>query len=197
MCGFAGGSSWHDHVQRLLVAMQDPVHCVHVSKRPAVHGNVAGAGRDAHADRPLAIELTMHSAADVPQAVNAARRDGVVGSAQRPVRAESDARGEHHCRWIAAARMKGYSEHAGSSPLADGRNADAELGHGTVLKKGGTASRREGLVGSRALGDDCLVPRKTPGMARARAGRSKNHKPARSVPETGTGFRRTCAQVSS
>jgi len=137
MRGFAGGSSRHDHVQRFFIAVEDSVHGVHVSKGPAVHRNVAGAGRDAYADRPFAIEFTMHSAADVPQAVNAARRDGVVGSAQRPIRAESDARREHHCRGIAAARMKGYSEHAGSSPLADGRIADAELGHGNILKEEG------------------------------------------------------------
>jgi hypothetical protein len=74
--------AWHTHVQAVVVGVQHAVDRAQILKGPVMHGCYSRPRSDAYADRAFAVEFTVRAPADLPEAIDAAGYDVVVGPAQ-------------------------------------------------------------------------------------------------------------------
>lgn len=74
--------AWHTHVQAVVVGVQHSVDRAQILKGSVMHGRYSRLRGDAYADRAFAVELAVRAPANLPEAIDAAGHDVVVGPAQ-------------------------------------------------------------------------------------------------------------------
>lgn len=98
MRGTLGVTPRQNHVQRLVIAVENSVQGVHTAKRSTIYRFVIRPMPDSNLHGSFTIQLTMRVSTDVPTPLHEGRHHTVVRSTQRPVRGEPQAYREHP-RW--------------------------------------------------------------------------------------------------